>query len=139
MYKTKRTRTHHGETESLRIWRRIIRGLKESELEKAARKYTAKTGVVCDGFHPKVRLDMTKGVRRDVAFLKVEQCGRWPQQASHLRLCHTMIRWLEALRAPEVSKWQHKSRIEWDATDGRKVGAERSVDKKRRRKVNKMR
>ena len=52
-----------------------------------------------------------------------------------LRLCSTMIRWLEALRAPEVSKWQHTSRVEWDATDGRKVGAERSVDKKRRRKV----
>ena len=60
-------------------------------------------------------------------FKKVEQCGRWPQQASHLRLCHTMIRWLEALRAPEVSKWQHKSRIEWDATDGRNVGDERIV------------
>ena len=68
-YKTKRTRTHQGETKSLRIWRRIIRGLKESELEKAARKYTAKSGVGSDGFHPKVLLDLTKGVRRKMVFL----------------------------------------------------------------------
>ena len=38
----------------------------------------------------------------------------------------TMIRW-EALRAPEVAQWQCKYRIEWDATDGRNGGAERTV------------
>ena len=65
---------------------------------------------------------------------KVEQCGRWPQQACTtmffiipknvtgerpIALMPTMIRWWEALRAPEVAKWQYTYRIEWDATDGR--------------------
>ena len=39
----------------------------------------------------------------------------------------TMIRWWEALRAPEVPKWQQKYRVECDATDGRVGGAERIV------------
>ena len=39
----------------------------------------------------------------------------------------TLIRWWEALRAPEVAKWQQKYRIEWDATDGRNGGAQRTV------------
>ena len=34
--------------------------LKESDLEEASRLYTAKTGVGCDGFHPKVHLELTK-------------------------------------------------------------------------------
>ena len=29
----------------------------------------------------------------------------------------------EDLRAPEVAKWQHKNRIEWDVTDGRNGGS----------------
>ena len=51
--------------------------LKESDLEKAARNYKAKTGVVCDGFHPKVPLDLTIETRGEVVeFMeKVEQCG----------------------------------------------------------------
>ena len=28
----------------------------------------------------------------------------------------TLIRWWEALRAPEVAKWQQKYRVDWDAT-----------------------
>ena len=32
-------------------------------LEKAANSCKAKTGVVCDGFHPKVPLDLTKETR----------------------------------------------------------------------------
>ena len=73
---------------------------------------------------------------------KVEQCGRWPQQACTtifflipknvtserpLALVPTMIRWWEDLRVPEVSKRQKKYRIEWEATDGRNGGAERTV------------
>ena len=73
---------------------------------------------------------------------KVEQCGRWPQQACTtmfflipkcvtserpIALVHSMIRWWEALRAPEVAKWQQKYRIEWDATEGRSGGAQRTV------------
>ena len=73
---------------------------------------------------------------------KGEQCGRWPQQTCAtmfflipknvtserpISLVLTMIRWWEALRAPEVAKWQYKYRTEWDATDGRNGGAERIV------------
>ena len=39
--------------------------LKE-ELEKASRMYKAKTGVGCDGFHPKVLLDLTKETRGEI-------------------------------------------------------------------------
>ena len=46
---------------------------------------------------------------------------------SRLRLMPTLIRWWEALRAPEVAKWQLKYRVEWDATDGRNGGAQQAV------------
>ena len=118
--------------------------LKESDLEKAARNYKAKTGVGCDGFHPKVPLDHTRETGGEVVefFQKVEQCGRWPQQACTtmffltpknvtsarpIALVPTMIRWWEALRAPEVAKCQQTCPVEWDATDGRNGGAERTV------------
>ena len=39
----------------------------------------------------------------------------------------TLIRWWEASRAPEVAKWQQTSRVDWDATDGRNGGAQRTV------------
>ena len=39
----------------------------------------------------------------------------------------TLIRWWEALRAPEVAKWQQKYRVDWDATDGRNGGAQQTV------------
>ena len=57
-------------------------------LEKVAKSCKAKTGVVCDGFHPKVPVDLTKKTRgKVVEFLKkVVQCGRRPQQA-----CTTMF------------------------------------------------
>ena len=45
----------------------------------------------------------------------------------NIPLLLAMIRWCEAKRAPEVLTWQQKSRIEWDATDGRNGGAERIV------------
>ena len=62
--------------------------LKGVDLEKVSRLYKAKTGVGCDGFHPKVLLDLTKETRGKVAeFLeKVEQSGNGPQQA-----CTTMF------------------------------------------------
>ena len=78
-----------------------------------------------------------------VEFLeKVEQSGNWPQQACTtmfflipknvmserpIALMPTLIRWWEALRAPEVAKWQLKYRVDWDATDGRNGGAQRSA------------
>ena len=39
----------------------------------------------------------------------------------------TLIRWREALGAPEVAKWQQKYHVEWDATDDRNGGAQRTV------------
>ena len=95
--------------------------------------YEAKTG--CDGFHPRVLLDLEFSE-------KVEQSGKWPQQACTtlfflipknvtsdrpIALMPTLIRWWEALRAPEVAKWQQKYRVGWDATDGRNGGAKQTV------------
>ena len=72
-----------------------------------------------------------------VEFLeKVEQCGRWPQQACttmfflipnnvarerHVPLVLAMIRWCEAVLAPEVANWQ-KKKTTWDATVGALCG-----------------
>ena len=52
--------------------------LKEPDPEEASGLYKAITGVGCDGFHPKVPLDLTKETRREIAeFLeKVEQSGK---------------------------------------------------------------
>ena len=73
---------------------------------------------------------------------KVEQSGKWPQQACTTlfflipknvtserptALMPTLIRWWEALRAPEVAKWQMKYRVDWGATDGRNEGAQQTV------------
>ena len=44
-----------------------------------------------------------------------------------IALVPTIIRWWEALRAPEVLRWHQKYRIEWDATNGRNGGAARTV------------
>ena len=59
----------------------------ESVLEKAA-SYKARTGVVCDGFHPKGPLDLTRETIGEVVEFveKVEQCGRLSQHA-----CTTMF------------------------------------------------
>ena len=73
---------------------------------------------------------------------EVEQSGKWPQQACTtmfflipknvtserpIALMPTLTRWWEALRAPEVAKWQQKYRVDWDATDGRNGGAQQTV------------
>ena len=118
--------------------------LNEGGLEKVSRLYKAKTGVGCDGFHFKIPLDLTNETRgENVDFLeKVEQSGKWPQQACTtmfslipknvtserpIALVPTLICWWEVLRASEVAKWQHKCRIDWDAPDGRNGGAQRTV------------
>ena len=89
----------------------------------------AKTGVGRDGFHPKVPLNLTEETRRGIVeFLeKVEQSGKWPQQACTtmffliprnvtserpIALMPKLIRWWEALRAPEVAKWQQRYRVD---------------------------
>ena len=73
---------------------------------------------------------------------KVKQSRKMPQQACTtmfflipknvtserpIALMPTLIRWWEALRAPEVAKWQQKYRVDWDATDGRNGGAQQTV------------
>ena len=86
---------------------------------------------------------LTKGTREIVQFLEnVEQSGQWPQHAFStmffmipkmvtserpIALVPTLIRWWEALRAPEVAKWQQKYRVDWDATDGRNGGAQQTL------------
>ena len=89
-------------------------------------------------------MDLTKETRKEIVeFLeKVEQSGKWQQQACTTMFflipknvtserpiapMPTLIRWWEAVRAPEVAKWQQKYRVEWDATDGRNGGAQRTV------------
>ena len=79
----------------------------------------------CDGFHAKVPLDLTKEARGGIVkfFEKVKQSGKWPQQACTtmfflmpkngtserpIALMPTLIHWWEALRAPDVAKWQQK-------------------------------
>ena len=48
------------------------------DLGKVSRLYKAKTGVGCDGIHPKVPMDLTKETRGEIVeFLeKVEQSGK---------------------------------------------------------------
>ena len=102
----------------MKTYRTWKRGVEENGRSAAK----AKTGVGCDGFHPKVPLDLTKETRREIVeFLeKVERSGKWPQQACTtmfflipknvtserpISLMPTLIRWWEALMAPEVAKW----------------------------------
>ena len=107
---------------------------KEWELDKVSRMYKTETGVGCDGFHPKVPLDLATETRGDIVdFLeKVERSGKWPQQACTtmlflipenvtserpIALMPTLTLWWEALRAPEVAKWQMKYCVDWDAAE----------------------
>ena len=74
--------------EQLKKLEEALPRLTECELEQVSRLYKAKTRVGCDGFHPKVLLDLTKETRGEVVEIveKVEQSGTWPQQA-----CTTMF------------------------------------------------
>ena len=122
--------------EELKKLEEALPKLKECDLEKASGLYKTKTGVGCDGFHPKVPLDLTKETRKEIAEFqeKVERSGQRPQQGCTtmfflipknvtsgrpIALVPTLIRWWEALRAPEVAKLPQKYLVEWDATDGR--------------------
>ena len=139
--------------EELRKLEEALPRLKECELDKVSRPYEAKTGVGCDGCHPKSSLgfDIRKRGGEIVEFLeKVEQSGKWPQQACttmfffipksvtserSIALMPTLIRWWETLRAPEAAKWQQKYRVDWDVTDGRNGGAQRTVWEMREKKT----
>ena len=113
--------------------------LKDGDLENVSRLCKARTGVGCDGFHPKVHLNLTKETRREaVEFSEkrwsrvgngrnklAQRCSFWILEKvtseRPIALMPTLIRWWEALRAPEVAKWQQKCR------DGRNGGAQRTV------------
>ena len=106
--------------------------LKECELEKASRLYKKKTGEGCDGFHSKITIVVigeggTKwkvavaSLHNDVLFDSEKVTCERP-----IALVPTLIRWWEALRAPEVAKWQQKNRVDWDSTRGRN-GAQQTV------------
>ena len=131
-----------------KIWRISLRKRCQGIRSVTWKRYRActkqKTGVGCDCFHPKVRLDATQETRGVIVeFLEnVEQSGKWPQHARTttfflipknvtserpIALMPTLIRWWEALRAPEVAKWQQKYRVDWDATSGRNGGAQQTV------------
>ena len=130
--------------ETLRSVEEALPRLKECHSEEVSRLYRAKTGVGCDGFHPKVPLDFTKETRGEIVedLEKVEQSGKWLQQACTtmfflipknvtserpIAVMPTLIRWWEVLRAPEMAKWQLKYRADWDATDGRNGGGQQTV------------
>ena len=56
----------HWKNEELKKLEQALPSLKECDLDKASRSYKAETGVGCDGFHPKVPLDLTKETRSKV-------------------------------------------------------------------------
>ena len=64
--------------EGLKKLEEALPRLRECDLDKASRLYKTRTGVGCDGFHPKVSLDLTKETKGEmVEFLeKVEQSGK---------------------------------------------------------------
>ena len=89
----------------------------------------------------KVPFDLTKGTIGEMVefFEKVEQSGKWPRHTytmmfflipknvtseRPIALMPALIRWWEALRVPEVAKWQQKYRVDWDATGWRNGGAQ---------------
>ena len=87
--------------EDLRSLEEGLPRLKEGNLERAARSYKATSGVDCDGFTLKFREDVSKETISEIVkfFEKVEQCGRWPQQA-----CTTMFFVPKMLRAHAPSR-----------------------------------
>ena len=109
---------------------------KKDDLEKASRLYKAKTGVGCDGFHPKSSFGLAKRNERINCGILGHSGTEWLMAATSttmfflipknvtsekpIALMPTLIRGWEALRVPEVAKWQQKYRVDWDATNGRK-------------------
>ena len=68
--------------EELKKCEEALPRLNAGGLDRTSRMYKAKTGVGCDGCHPKVPLDLTKETRGEtVEFLEKEQSGKWPKQA----------------------------------------------------------
>ena len=96
-------------------WADHVPWLMESDLEKAARNYKAKTEVGCDGFHPKVSLGLTGETRREKSGGILGEGGtvremattslrndalldskEYREGAAHRALQLAMVRWWEA-------------------------------------------
>ena len=130
-------------------WRgdlQVLEDLEEGEEPKlgrgaatAPRSYTATHGVGCDGFHtklPKCRIVKRNEGRNCEVAREVGAVWELPATGLHddvfprfqrmsranapSRLLPTLIRWWEWLRAFEVTTWQERHRVGWDAIDGRK-------------------
>ena len=71
--------------EELRRWEEALPRLKECDLEKTSRMYKAKTEVGCDGFHPKVPLDLTKETRGEIVELLEKGGAEWQMAQTGLR------------------------------------------------------
>ena len=72
------------ENEELKRLEEALPKLKECDLEQVSRLYKAKTGVRCDGFHPKVPLDLTKETRGDNCEVLREGGAEWQMAATSL-------------------------------------------------------
>ena len=72
-------------TEELKELEEALPRLKEGELGQASRMYKAKTGEGCDGFHPKVLLDLTNETIGDIVELleTVEHSGKVAATSLH--------------------------------------------------------
>ena len=84
------------------------------------------------GFIPRVPLDLSKETRgEEVIFSRrlsrvgngrnklAQRCGKNVTSERPIALVLALIRWCPCLRALQVSRWQEKHRVGWDATDGR--------------------
>ena len=58
--------------------------LKECDLEKATRLYKARTGVGCDGFNPKIPLDVAKETREEIVEFLEKGGAEWQMAATSL-------------------------------------------------------
>ena len=66
MRRCRRRKINPGSMRSLRRYEEALPRLKEGGLEMASRINKAKTGVRCDGFHPKIVLDLTKETKGEI-------------------------------------------------------------------------
>ena len=72
------------ENEELKRLEEALPTLKECDLEKVSKLYKAKTGVGCDGFHPKVLLDLPEETRGEMVELLEKGGTKWNVAAACL-------------------------------------------------------
>ena len=79
-----RDRLRSWRNEELKTCEEALPRLKEGDLEKVSGLYKAKTGVGCDGFHPKVPLDLTKVDEKKSCGILGEGGTQWQMAATSL-------------------------------------------------------